>query len=467
MAERQIRHVEDVFSGKIGGEQSMTKSKNILDRKSSFNMFKNKPAPKPPSGQAPLPRIGNYQPKILLQSPTNEKPQTNDSTERTVTAQVHDPPIELSSRPLVIGDKNIPLQIESSRDETPDDTPVPAQRRKRRAPSAPSKNNDFNMEPTSISHSFERSTSQRSDEQALDIDFEEQGGDIDFSSGIDNPAYSSRDRKVSSSSRPRSESSSSWQGSHIATADGKRDPGITYPYIPPPDYDDEELTMMFEDEEYIEPAIDYNTTKRNSTSHLYKEYEGEDFGRYMQEDDYEFDAPRRMPRPPPNGRHYVRKGKAPSKPQKLSNTDKKSAKSKKKQAEKDMKRNTIRDFTFSDSKIGWGDRTVKSTSAKGRYIKHNKDRKRVDNPEMFGQDSGPGSYEEFLRIKNGIPLESPNSSDSGVDTSEDKQNMDMYIHSQPKQMRYGNADHKPSVWQRLTWKFRKSVNISRMESERL
>ncbi|KAL4237136.1 hypothetical protein ACF0H5_005516 [Mactra antiquata] len=454
MAERQIRHVEDVFSGKVGPKNN---SQNILDRKSNFNMFKNKQAPRPPSEKSNLPVIGNYKPKILLQSPDSSNPPKNE----TVTAQIHNPP-KYTAPPLIMGDKNVPLQIENNIHEgNNDEHPVPPQRRKRRAPSAPDIGESTRNNPT-----FGRSLSQNSDEEVFNMNFEEQGGDIDFGEGIDNPGFGSRERIVSDSSRHRTESSSSWkEPQKEAPAQlEKRDPGITFPYIPPPDYDDEELTMQFDEEEYVEPAIDYNTAKRNSSMPMYKEYEGEDFGKYMQEEDYEFDEPRR-PRPPMKGRPMVRKAKAP-KPPKSVNNDKKDKKNKSKK--KENKRNTIREFTYSDTKMAWGDRTVKSTSAKGRYIKHNKERQRVGSSELFANDRQTGTYEDFLRMQNGgDPLESPNSSDSGVDTGEDKLNMDMYLHSQPKQMRYVKNEHKPSVWQRLTWKFRKSVNISGMESERL
>ncbi|XP_053394235.1 uncharacterized protein LOC123525824 [Mercenaria mercenaria] len=469
MSDRNIRHVEDVFGGRANGV-GPHKSQNILDRKSSFNMFKNKQAPRPPTGQMPMPKIGNYQPKILLErTPGGGEPQLTKHEHREIIhhAQVHN---NAASAPLIMGDKDVPLRIENDVDELNDDTPVPAPRLKRRAPTAPEVKNS---EPVISNPLFGRPMSQRSDEERFEMDLEEQGGDIDFGHGLDNPGFHSRERKISGLSRDRSDSEASWieeehqriQREHM---DSKK--GITYPYIPPPDYEDEEMTMDFEED--YEPVADYN---RNGSS-VYRELEGDDFGKYMQEDDYEFDAPNRPLRGPPpggHGGHFMQNRARPVPRTAKSNRtmDKKVAKSKKKHApsEPTMKRNTIRDFTFSDSKIGWGDRTVKSTSAKGRYIKHNKDRMRIDNAETFGeQKDGPGSYEEFLRVKNGLPLESPNSSDSGVDTGEERHHRDMYLHSQPKQMRNGKYEHRPSsVWQRLTWKFRKNPNAHRIESERL
>ena len=76
MADRKIRRVEDVFGGGMANKQQ-----NILERKTSFNVFKNKKAPQPPPpGQNALPKIGNYQPKILLQSAKQEE---NDMPKRS------------------------------------------------------------------------------------------------------------------------------------------------------------------------------------------------------------------------------------------------------------------------------------------------------------------------------------------------------------------------------------------------
>ncbi|XP_060597354.1 uncharacterized protein LOC132751222 [Ruditapes philippinarum] len=468
MAERNIRHVEDVFNGRVNGV-APNKQHNILDRKSSFNMFKNKQAPRPPSDQMPLPKIGNYQPKMLLQKTPGDG--EHDRKDNIHQVQVHHTSNGVSAPPLIIGDKDVPLRIENDTVDIRDDQPIPAPRRKRRAPNAP-ETEIIHSEPSTSNPLFGRSMSQRSDEERFEMDLEEQGGDIDFSNGLDNPGFHSRERKISGVSRERTDSEYSWaeeQHQRIQNEHQNNKNGITYPYIPPPDYEDEEMTMEFEDD--YEPMVDY---ERNNAK-VYRELEGDDFGKYIQEDDYEFDAPNRPLRHPPppgsQGGHFMQnRPRHVQKPLKSNkNIDKKMTKSKKKHApsEPNMKRNTIRDFTFSDSKIGWGDRTTKSTSAKGRYIKHNKDRMRIDNAETFGQKDTKGSYEEFLRVKNGIPLESPNSSDSGVDTGEERHHMNMYQHSQPKQMRNGKYENKQSMWQRLTWRFRKPPPAHIIQSERL
>ncbi|XP_052778195.1 uncharacterized protein LOC128215548 [Mya arenaria] len=497
MGDRKIPHVEQIFGG---GEAK--RPMNILDRKTSFNAFKSKRAPEPPGN---LPKIGNYQPKMLLQpkSPTGNATQGVNNV-RTFDRRDNSPSSadKLSRSPpraMVIGDKDVPLRIEHDTDNDNDSSfPVAPPRRKRRAPSCPDES-DIETLGSRNNPLFERSVSQRSDEEVFGM--EEQGGDIDFGSGIDNPAFNTRSRTTSGSSYQNSRdfrsshdasrdhshshgrmsssehivqahvhaeignsererrSSADRRFSHVKTPDnivGNKD----LPYIPPPDYYDEEVTMDFEEERDAFMADNMLQRRRHQSDNKdFRHLEGEDFGRYL-DDDYEFDRPRQ---PPPQG--YRKQHKSHSMPRE--SRPKPPKDNKKKSKGEQTKRNTIRDFTFSDSKIGWGDRTVKSTSAKGRYIKREKDRKRIDTSgPQNGSAVAQGSYEEFLRVRNGILPESPNSSDSGVELGEERAHSDMYIHSQPKQMRYRKYEEKPNMWQRLTWRFRKNVNISRRENHR-
>ena len=464
MADRKIRHVGDVFQ-----HQNGHKSDNS-DGEYSFNFgfkaFKNKHAPQPPGGGVPLPKIGNYQPKILLDPrPEGENPSrthrhdsgNNDAKRHSREIhKVHNEPVNSARNgPFIIGDKDIPITVDNEI-LSDDEAPIPAPRRKRRAPEVPDDKMDViprSNEQTTNNPLYGRSMSVRSEaDDKFDLmDAEIQGADIDFGPGIDNPGFSdvhirSTRSSVSEQVIDFSESSAVHENKHIPNGDVGN-----YPYIPPPDYDDEEVTMTFDDEERDQFEQGYQHSR------VYKEFEGEDFARYLQDDEgFEFDSRpppiRHMkgkpaPRPPSYDNRYYKKGDKPKKKSKRNETD--------------MKRNTIRDFSFSDSKIGWGDRTVKSTSAKGRYIKREKERSRIDT--SIPQKTDAGSYEEFLRVRNGLgPLESPNSSDSGVEV-EMKNHENMFYHSQPKQMRNGKYDKKPSVWQKLTWRFRKSVNISRME----
>ena len=449
MAERKIRHVGEVFKRTSGNQNGKT---DVSDTEYTFNFnfkaFKSKQAPLPPGGPVSLPKIGNYQPKILLEttelrtenalhSPVQESAYENVERNKHEISQV-------KSDQLIIGDKDIPITVETNEADT--ELPMPKPRRKRRAPNVPEDNTDViprSDAQTTNNPLFGRSLSVASDEERFDMDIEIQGGDIDFGPGIDNPGFNEVNSQQSSISEHKADLSrkSNLEDTNTQNNNETGNPAH-YPYIPPPDYDDEEVTMTFEEEERDLIVDNYQQSK------VYREFDGEDFARYLQDDeDYEFDS-----RPPPMRNMKGRQGP----PQSDRRFHKKGDNKKKsKRKETDIKRNTIRDFTFSDSKIGWGDRTVKSTSAKGRYIKREKDRKRIDT--NFEQT-------EFLRVRNGLgpPVESPNSSDSGVEV-EMKNRENLFYHSQPKQMKNGKYEKKPSVWQKLTWRFRKSLDISRLD----
>lgn len=221
-----------------------------------------------------------------------------------------------------------------------------------------------------------------------------------------------------------------------------------YPYIPPPDYDEDELTMDFNDD--VE-SVD--------NSKIYKEFDGEDFAKYLSDDeDYEFDhyTWRKNIRYRPKHRS---KGPAPPRPKsEISFSQNKKSKGgalkplgkpKHEQNIKSISRSTIRDFSFADSKLN-ADRTVRSTSAIGRLAKRGKDRPRIETSE--------GSYEEFLRMR-----QTENGSNSSADSGQfsgDEMNgpNQVFLRSQPKEFRGKLREEKPhTVWQKLTWKFRRHV----------
>lgn len=433
------------------------RSQNIQVRKSSF-VFKNKPAPLPPTSQHHFPKTGNYQPKILSESksPTanslfQQKPQENNNEHIFVNAIVR-APVEVKNNtpnPYIVGDKGVPLRNDSqTADSFVIPKPIPPPRRYRSSVKIVAQSEDLRRN----NPLYDRSVSQRPDKVSFNLDVSLNNCDTGMLSGIGNPVFRSRETKDSSDGTVQNKVIKSTQ---VVNENHIKD----YPYIPPPDYFEEEVTVDFADESN---AVIQQT--RNSV--IYTEYEGEDFGKYLEDDQLEklYDVQsqghkhyetRHFSGATYHGRNRKRTG----------NHDKMS-----KQTDSRKIKNTIRNFTFLDSKIGWGgDKTVNSTSAKGRYMKRERDRKRIDTSGQFSSERGPGSYEDFLRVKNGISLESPNSSDSGVDISDDSQQMDMYLKSRPKQVRNGQqADRKPSIWRRLTWRFRKSVNISTdFQGERL
>ncbi|XP_069126182.1 uncharacterized protein [Argopecten irradians] len=227
------------------------------------------------------------------------------------------------------------------------------------------------------------------------------------------------------------------------------------PYIPLPDYDEGSTRK-------------YNGGPTDAPRHepIFEEFGGEDYSKYLSdEEDYEFDTSltwrkemkhkRYKAKNNVNGTAQRSKGgpsgtmrkspNGPKPPQEIRPIGTKSRKQFDNMNEK-MKRNTIRDFTFADSKIGNGTvRSTASTSAKGRYMKRNKERGRiVENEES--------TYEDFLRNRhneNG----SNSSNDSGIIPEDDIRYQNrVFMHSQPNL-----KDGKSSLWKKLTWRFRRNT----------
>ncbi|OWF47274.1 uncharacterized protein LOC110454547 [Mizuhopecten yessoensis] len=229
------------------------------------------------------------------------------------------------------------------------------------------------------------------------------------------------------------------------------------PYIPAPDYD-ERSTRKF------------NGGPTDAPRHepIFEEFGGEDFSKYLSdEEDYEFDTSltwrkeknHKRYKGKNNGRGMGQRSKSgtlpqirkpqdgPKPPQDVRPIGKKSQRPLDKVHE-NMKRNTIRQFTFDDSKMGNGTvRSTASTSAKGRYMKRNKERGRIV------EANEEGSYEDFLRNRhneNG----SNSSNDSGIGPGGDiDYHNHVFMNSQPK-----IKDGKSSLWKKLTWKFKRNTS---------
>lgn len=179
-------------------------------------------------------------------------------------------------------------------------------------------------------------------------------------------------------------------------------------FIPEPDYDEDEFTIDFKSEDADKLA--YN---RNSGSTLYKDYEGEDFGQYLSDEDDQTEDIGFTWRK--NIRHnYPRKARTEVKRQRSSNQ---------KRAEKLFKsapkmkggtvRQNLREFSFADAKISLG-KTFKEFS-NNRYKK---------NTEVTADDEhflrSRNSYEQFLGIRFSQSLEGGNQNWSHKDIDNQK-----------------------------------------------
>ncbi|KAK3611967.1 hypothetical protein CHS0354_011624 [Potamilus streckersoni] len=470
---------------------------------------KKRPAPAPPSARIQLPKIGNYVPKMLIENKSHEYSSSVIKTKGPTLNTIQDPP-PAKMNFIIMGDKNVPLLIENTGNETEEDLPVPKPRKKRQAPMNPREEPDVlkleskrEMEtfPNDRHRPYDNKTKTYRDSpeiindiilappasfsptQTLESAEIETvlagntkinplfGAPVNGTHLVIQPPAEFMDTSSPSEITANIEGSRRMESIHNEISANEISNGYEYPYIPPPDYDEEEKTMTFEDEE--DNDRHYHMNRANE---IFKQMQEDDFGKYISnEEDYEFDSlpvtSRRMKMTQPmSNQHQKRKSAVPtpSKPDSLFKTPKKPK-------EGLYQRSTIRDFTYSDSKIGWGDRTVRSTSAKGRYIKREKGRKKLSDQQYVEQQTSNtyeeflntrqmGDYENFLHAKSKSlnNLESPNSSDSGHETSDDAYRESVYYNSQPKELLDKNIDSKSTFWKKLTWKFKRNFGVQQL-----
>ncbi|XP_046338178.1 uncharacterized protein LOC124119636 [Haliotis rufescens] len=199
--------------------------------------------------------------------------------------------------------------------------------------------------------------------------------------------------------------------------------------IPAPDYEEEEMTLDFEGD-------DLAHAKRRSS--IYKEFPGEDFSRYLSDDEeeYEFDRPIHTVRSkPPVSRKVLQKkesSKSRTEARRVEKPKRDSTKTLFKQNAKNSGKTTLRYYSVNDTKLGIGvDGTVRKQQKKSL------------------RDGVPyeSSYESFLQSRNGGPrwgsLESA-SSDSGHETGDD-------IKRGVK-----GRDKNGTFWKKLTIKFKQT-----------
>lgn len=415
-----------------------------FEEKARLNFNKSRPAPQPPGRSFVLPKIGNYQPKSLQVSNF-----TDENVNKTDFQKLNNESdnVEEPKKFMIIGDKDTPITIHQSSDIT--DTPP---------------ENEFFPRFGSDNPVYEPDElSQNTTEKDLVLNFEKTKNNPLFQENEENsprPQITSDTETVEKSPREGDDNKVVYKKRPAPPPPVLSSPEEEeeYPapdYEPDPDYDDEE-----------EPeAMDVNPpTVHSPERHLppvKRENEGEDFSKYMhdsEDEDYFSDniytwrnkikykkkpAPAR-PVSQPAGKKNDNRSKPKEKP-KQNQVKSNGHSSLSNVPTEENIRKTIRDFSFTDSKIGYDDRTVKSTTAMGRYMKRGKDRLPL-------QQVSSGSYEDFLRTRyneNG----SNGSGDSGHETGDDfNVQTDIFRQSQPKQFKSGG---KQSVWEKLTWRFKR------------
>ena len=208
-------------------------------------------------------------------------------------------------------------------------------------------------------------------------------------------------------------------------------------YIPAPDYDEEEKTMVFPDEPDEQES---NSPRRGKK--VYKEYYGEDFAQYLSDEENGQGEAIRRPRRGGAGHHAERKSKTEAKRPLYKKREPLPSKGKKDKGFSGS--HSLRDFSFADSKFGTLTRDKKRHSLP--VVSDD-----TADAELFVNTGD--SYEHFLRSKNGEEL-----GDVLTDVPYGRGRAGFLPNAPP--MYAGPAPTKDSLWKKLTWKFKKQARRS-------
>lgn len=502
--------IDEIFAAPIREIESSSKPNinvhekiEAYEKKTRLNFNKNRPAPPPPGTKIVLPKIGNYKPKILL---TRETPKTNSApkspydevqiTESPVsfhqisdseqnadkvsssksfkqTTQAKSEPVdsksqcnsegeegiyhtidikpdyeqETENKVMIIGDKDVPLVLDTyfGPDDNTDDIET-------------QKNPD-------TQRNDEPKTNLSSDNVLSNHDTVVNVGEVVVNPLFEGKKESNETTKHTYKKR-RAPRIPSYVSRHRSNSQNSHASDEEFPYIPDPDYDEDEVTMNFDD--FGSTSTKIKSEKRDSK--VIKEYEGEDFAKYLEEDDGFHEE--NMITWRKNIKHTRKPTSQSKQPQisksKFTNHTKinppklkpgKKPKHKETQHGSMNNRHTLRGLSYADCKMGLDDRTirsVKSTSAGGRYIKRGKERTMIVDGGFGG-----GGYEEFLKMrsKEDGSLESNSSGDSGLEQGDDIYGHEQsFFPMQPKKVR----EKKGNLWEKLTWRFKRHGGGYRM-----
>jgi len=370
--------------------------KNIELFESKFGSnFKKRLAPPPPGKQIQLPKIGNYKPKSISTQLSVEKENVNPEPTRDQGFFFGE---------IVINEKTNDQEVGET-----DNTNV---------------NGEYGIDNEPVQTKFTENPLFGKNELSSPLVPDE---DTSYGPGVDNPVFISppADYPVENDpiystpigdipeAPPRKKRSSKIKQAPSPPTSPRSNQRIPedneLPFIPEPDYEEDVPSKPIQN--------------GRPDEHIYKEYEGEDFSKYLSDEDdgfYETFTGRGKVK---YRRKNVKRPQAPPPPRpKSAGPTMKPIKNTLKRQEfkpigkKDIvnennKRNTIRDFSFHDSKMGYDiNRATKSTSAKGRYAKHGKERPCIETADS--------SYEEFLRMRH-TEDGSNSSADSGHEPGED------------------------------------------------
>ncbi|XP_076439949.1 uncharacterized protein LOC143279720 [Babylonia areolata] len=413
----QVSPAGDLFNK--GGPPFGSFEYNQKESRSSYDIGakKKRRAPAPPSG------LAQYKPKILSSDTSGDIP-VPVSTDSPVA-----PPRPSRNRdggkaaareagPIVMGDKNVPVVLPPSQHDDDDPQHVDLNVSSLNLTShdvLTDHHQDLGTDNPLFSTHDELSPDSRSsaDNPVLDT----HDDNVTTSQSTDNPLFSLHDEGVSGT-QGRLESNS---------FEDRKEQDDTEPegvYIPAPDYDEEELTMAIPEE-----ADDGRRHSSRRSTRVYKEYDGEDFGQYLsdEENGYE-EILRRASRPSIQIDH---KSKTEVRRPHYKKRESLPLKNKKDKGVSGF--SSLRTFSYADSKFG----TVSGNRRQSGLLSGPKE------PEHFVNTAA--SYEQFLYGQNGGEV--------GPAGSE-----------LPSYRQEASPDHPPrvqsrdSVWKKFTWKVKKQMN---------
>ncbi|KAK7100832.1 uncharacterized protein [Littorina saxatilis] len=452
---RRGAHVRDLFVNQTAPNLGMGSFESDQNgSRKSYDLGgskKKKRAPAPPVSAG----LGQYKPRILSDESVTNVP-SNLSVDNPVRPprpsknKVDNPLNNFAntshnsdvSRPIIMGDKDTPLVLHPTPD--PDDL-------------------DFNVIDISLS----------SDGAPLTLNSEGMPGRGQDGLGTENPLFQMHEEeqeaaidltvtadqaaneKVFDFSGSADEVTNGTETSHlngIFQFGADRDPteneepeGI---FIPPPDYDEEEKTMVF-DEEDLEAGTSSSPRRGQK---VFKEYYGEDYAQYLSDEET---GPHKAATVRPRRLHHNnvvdRKTKTEAKRPHYKKRESIAGKGKKDKSFTGS--NSLRNFSFADSKFG----TI--TGSKKRQHSIPSVSEETDEAELFV--STGESYEQFLRMKNGEDLTNESTGPTygfqgGGFLAGHPLGMPSDVTRTPKEIERDN------VWKKLTQRFRnrRSVDLS-------
>ena len=370
MAASRGPHVKELFA------QNNTPANNFVSTTYSatgFSFDKKEDESKPKykstkkTTAPPRPKFGDYKPKILQVDSIVNVPISQKTPTSIVPKEKQN---GFTAKPLIIGDKDVPIVI---------------------APIEPNDDEVYTEIPDD------------SDSEAAMTIIHQNG------QTTTNPLYDNGDKSSHGNVVGSRRHNSGNKITHNTTKEEIN--GVS---VPEPDYDEDEVTMEFDGE----GEMDQNDATKNRENPAYKDFEGEDFSKYMND---EMECEPITYKKARNGRTGTRtEGKRYKKrdsrsPHTMFGTPTKNGK---------FKSGSVRNYSVEDTKLGL---TVDGT-VKGKSIKN-------------GVNYGT-SYESFLNSRHGTAVDNGGVDSSRRDTSiEDSYPM----------------NGKQTLWKKFTWRLKRHI----------